>query len=698
MTATEKEVNEYKSWSPDKLEELFSNFLIDSWSFSKVAAFARNEKNFEMQYIYGMTSRQSASSVSGSAYHCALQYYFSSKKDGIQQDIVNLQACLFNYIDDFEAHRWKLQKTTPNIEICKNKATETGNKLLKNFFSYISVYESDLEEILGVELRLDEFIVVNGVSIPLPCHSVIDLIIKTKDGKIVIIDHKSKTAFTDENEIKYMIGKQAITYILCYESATGQKVDEVWFIENKASENKDKSPQLSCCKVILDDDTRKLYQALLYEPLKRLLEALQDPDYIYLINDNDNFVDRAELYEFWSRTMIAEVGEFNVPDNKKELISKRLKKIKDSSMAVISPQAIRKFREGAAEFIQYDLTNKNMTKEEKIEHTLRTLGLVLKVAKTFSGYSSDTFLLEVSAGTTMSSIFKYKLDIANSLNVSNVRIQKDLFVYEGKSYIAVEASKKRESDLLFDKKYLVGFKIPLGIDNFGNVIYWDTENPSSPHILVCGSTGSGKSIFIMSVIEYAKLLNFNEIIIFDPKFEFLKYKSQKIKIHNSIEDIEEIMETQVKEMNELIKIGCTKKTLIIFDEFADAQSASKKGNALNIYHEVQVGTYKNGLPKYKRELKETKKSLEENLRILLQKGRSVGYRIISATQRASVSVIGGDSKVNFPVQICFKVPKDVDSQVVIGEAGSESLAGKGDGLIKSPEYSGVIRFQSFIKF
>jgi DNA segregation ATPase FtsK/SpoIIIE-like protein len=91
------------------------------------------------------------------------------------------------------------------------------------------------------------------------------------------------------------------------------------------------------------------------------------------------------------------------------------------------------------------------------------------------------------------------------------------------------------------------------------------------------------------------------------------------------------------------------------------------------------------------------KSLEENLRVLLQKGRSTGFRIISATQRASVKVITGDAKVNFPVQICFRVPKEADSRVVLDEAGAESLAGAGDALIKSPEYKDTVRFQAYYK-
>ena len=496
----------------------------------------------------------------------------------------------------------------------------------------------------------------------------IDLVVETNEGKIAIIDHKSKASYSDEKELKFSIGKQAMTYVHGYETFSGLKVDEVWFVENKSSKNRDKSPQVVCFKIELDDSIRRLYDAMLYEPLKRMLEAVSNPDYVYLINENDNFIDKAEMYEFWAQTMIAEIDDFNVADNKKEMISKRLKKIRDSSIANVDPKTIKKFRANASEFIQYDLTNKNMTKEDKIEHTLRTLGITVNVAHKFDGYSSDTFLLEVSAGTNLGSIHRYKLDIANALNVSSIRMMKDLYVHEGKSYLSVEASKKRENDLLWDDKYREGMKIPIGIDNFRKVVYWDLDNQSTPHALICGATGSGKSVCIISIIEYAKMAGVDEVVIFDPKYEFLNYNNNgNIAVYNDIEDIEISMALLVDEMNDLVRNGRKLKKLIIFDEFADAVSASG-------------GAY-----------------LEENLKRILQKGRSIGFRVVAATQRASVKVISGDAKVNFPVQICFRVPKEIDSKVVIDEGGAEGLAGAGDGLINSPEYFGVQRFQAFYK-
>jgi hypothetical protein len=690
-------MNKYKNISQEDKEALLSNYLIDSWSYSKVRTFAGNEKAFEMQYVYNCYGKSSSTTIAGQAYHAALNLYFQNLKEGIATDLVSLEKVAFDYIDNIRADWWKLQKTTPTVEECKIVATKTVSQLLNNFLSQIEIYTDEIKEVISSELSLTSWLTINGVDIPMPCHIVIDLPIKTNDDKLVIIDHKSKAKFTDENELKFTSGKQAITYALGYEEETGQKVDEVWIIENKSSQNKDKSPQLIKTKIVMDADTRRLYEALLYEPLKRMIEAVGNPDYVYMINDNDNLSDKAELYDFWARTMIAEVEDFNIPENKKPLIRERMRKIRDASLSSITPTTIRNFKTFTEEFIPYDFSNKNMTNQEKIEHILRSFGIIAKVQHVFDGYSSASYLLEINAGVQISSIQRYRLDIANALNVSNVRINKDLFVYEGKSYLVIESGKKNTSSLIWDNTRLVGHKIPLGVDNFGQIVFWDLDNNSTPHMLICGATGSGKSVSLKSTIEYALLAGINEVYIFDPKHEFKSYSGRGLTVINNIEDIETQMGLLVLDMEERVKNHSTKKTLVIFDEFADAVANSRKGNELKNYGMEQDGTTAKGLVKMKRVLKSTDKSLEENLRILLQKGRSSGFRIIAATQRASTKVITGDAKVNFPVQICFRVPKDVDSMVVIDEPGAEALNGRGDGLIKSPEYMNVIRFQGFYK-
>lgn len=694
-------INRYSTLNADELEAHFSQFLISDWSYSGVATFARNEKEFERRYIYREMSRRSPTTVAGTAYHAALQLYFETLRDmGEEVSIADMQAEAFKSIDTVKANEWKLGKKNPTVENCIETATKTANALIANFYSERSVYTSDIERIVAVEMRTDTWLTVNGVDIPLPCHGQIDLVIETVDGRRVIVDHKSKSAYTDEAELVYTGAKQAIVYALSWEALnTGLPVDEVWYVENKHSKNKDGGAQLRKMAITLDPDTRRLYEAILYEPLRRMITATSDPDYLYTINDADPMADRAELYDFWARTLIADIDDFNIPESKKHLIARRQKKLRDASTASISPKVITSFRKKAATFISYELRD-DMTPQEKIEHTLRSFGIMARVAHVLGAYSSISYLLEIGAGVKIANIASHALDIANAIDVPSVRVLPKLSMHNGHSYLCVEAPHHSGDTLLWDEKYLKGSRIPIGIDNFGNTVVWDIDNQSTPHMLICGATGSGKSVCIKSTIEYARLAGVERIIILDPKYEFIG-KLHGCEIIAEISEIEKLMKELVSEMQERAKTGASSKTLIVFDEFADAVSSARSGKELDIREKVEVGTKRGPLgfpiPKYEIRVTGREKSLEENLKMLLQKGRSLGYRIVAATQRASTKVITGDAKVNFPVQVCFRVPKAVDSKVVLDEEGAETLAGCGDGLIKSPEYFGAVRFQGFYK-
>lgn len=659
----------FKSYTEEERQELNSNFIITSGSHSKAMCFARNPKDFERQYIYGERTRTSARTVAGQAYHSALDSYFSHLKDGNVLSLPQLEAIAYEYVDQFPANGWKIQKTNPTVEACILTTESLITQFLNNFYQEKNKYEDDIKEVLFVELYISEFITINGVDIPIPWNMKIDLVVLTKDDKVAIIDHKSKDRFTSDEEVAFKIGKQAITYTLGLEASYENiHVDEVWFAENKNSKNKDGSSQLIIHKIELDENVRINYEMQLYEVVRAMINAIKDPDYVYLLNESDNLADQAELIDFWYRTQISEIDDFNIEESKREMIAQRHKKIKDSSREMIPPQVIKNFKKATEKFIQYDLSTLYTTMKEKIEHTLRSFGLKMEVAHELAGYSSNTYLLEASAGVNLSSIFKHNLNIANILNVSNVRILPNLMVYEGKSYLAIETSKKREKDLIWDKKELVGMKIPIGKDNLGNTLVWDLENHSTPHLLMGGATGSGKSVCIISVLSYAKLAGIKEIYCFDPKFEFENFRGKGTEVYNDVSDIEAMLEMLVEKMDQKVKSKNTDKILIIFDEYADAISASGKNS-----------------------------TIDHNMKRLLQKGRSSGFRILAATQRASVKVIAGDLKINFPVQVCFRVPKKIDSTVMIDEPGAELLAGAGDGLIRSPQYLNVTRFQAFYK-
>lgn len=691
-------INKYSLLNGDELENHFSNFLIDSWSYSAVATFARNEKEFERRYIYREPSRRSATTVAGTAYHAALQLYFECLGfTGVEATIAEMQEKAFEVIDNMKANDWKLGKKTPTVEKCVEAATKTANALISNFYKERSLYTSDIAEVIAVEVRTDQWLVVNGVDIPLPCHGQIDLVVRLKDGRIAIIDHKSKSAYTDDAELAYTGAKQAIVYALSWECANPglPPVDEVWYMENKHSTNKDGSPQLKKMVIVLDPDTRRLYEAILYEPLRRVMQATQDPDYLYTINDADPMADRSELYDFWARTLIADIDDFNIPESKKILIARRQRKMRDASTASISPKVITSFRKKAATFISYELRD-DMTPQEKIEHTLRSFGIMARVAHVLGAYSSTSYLLEIGAGVKIANIASHALDIANAIDVPSVRVLPTLSMHDGHSYLCVEAPHRSGETLMWDAKYLQGSRLPIGLDNFGETVVWDINNQSTPHMLICGATGSGKSVCIKSTIEYARLAGVSRIIVLDPKYEFVG-NLPGCEVISDITDIEKRMKELVDEMQERAKTGASGKTLIIFDEFADAVSSARSGKELDIKEMVVVGQDRHGMPKKELKVVGRDKSLEENLKMLLQKGRSLGYRIVAATQRASTKVITGDAKVNFPVQVCFRVPKAVDSKVVLDEEGAETLAGRGDGLIKSPEYFGTVRFQGFYK-
>ncbi len=660
--------------SGDEMEEHLANYPIGTWSYSKLATFSRNEKAFERRYLWNERSKRSVASIAGNAYHEALRVYFEEFDVLPRPQIVELSQIAYNYIGKVSPNQWKTSKTMPTIGECISNANKIVLALLTNFLAEIEIYIDNIDHIYTVEANIHEWVCVNGVDIPVPLSAVADIVVRTKDDKIAIIDHKSLKSFTSDDERAMAGGKQAITYVLAVEQEFDFLVDEVWFIENKYSKNRDKSPQLRAIKIEIDKDSRRLYEAMLYQHLKRMLEAVNDPDYIYTMNDSDHYEDLAELYDFWMRSMIADVDDFNISQAQKEHLRKRTKKTKDASLANISPKAIIEFRKNAAAFITMDYSMENMTNSEKIEHLLRGFGYIVDVASVIDGYSSDTYLLQVATGLKIKDIHRYRLDIASALSVSQVNISPTLKPYEGKSYVVVDVTKKRERDLFFDQGALKGRKLPIGRNNFEDLIVWDLDNHATPHVLVCGATGSGKSVSIKSTIAYAELAGVNDIRVFDPKYEFCDLNNSNIEVYNDIEDIESEMALLVADMQDRTKNGDRHTTMVIFDEFADALSQARKGKALG-----------------------DDRSLEENLQMILQKGRSLGFRVLAATQRASTKVINGDAKVNFPVQICFRVPKAIDSMVVLDEEGAEGLAGLGDGLMNSPEYIGTQRFQGYYK-
>jgi energy-coupling factor transporter ATP-binding protein EcfA2 len=221
---------------------------------------------------------------------------------------------------------------------------------------------------------------------------------------------------------------------------------------------------------------------------------------------------------------------------------------------------------------------------------------------------------------------------------------------------------------------------PLGEDRFGEVVELNFSSANSPHLLIGGTTGSGKSEALNTVLAglvrhySAKQLR---LLLIDPKGTELQQFSDTPHVEGDIgwdeADAKELLDRGVKEMQSRYAIFRERNTrslqeynavvgqdgqlpwwLIVLDEYADLTSEP-----------------------------ETKRQIEASLKRLAQKARAAGIHVIIATQKPSAEVISTNLRSNLPAQLALRVRSATESRVIMEEAGAESLNGKGDAFLKS---------------
>ena len=666
---------EEKTWNinyvPEDMRKVAEEcFLVSHWSASAVNSHNRNPFAFARSRIYKIyRPNKSVSSACGSGYDLALQQFFQSIKDGKGELGLSEMLDFATYsIRSIKKHEWK--KTAKSPEEMEIEAIKKATFSLTSFLSESKKYTSIIKEVLHIDQSFEVLVSVSGQPIPLPLIFRPDLIFINQDDELCILDHKCKGRFTPVDECIFSYGNQAITYILGVEKLIElghfndllkkypkikNGIKDFYFFENKNSKNRDGSDQIVPIQMPDLKKTRSMIESILYEGVKKLYEAVSDPEHVFVINPYDNFENKAEMLDDWIAIQTLQVDAFEIPTAKKELMEKRQKKIRDASLQNLPAKVIKNFKDYSQNFIT--LSNmENKTPEDRIEMRLQTLGIIARVKKTVIGSSVTTYLLEVPAGMSVKRLQSSGLDIAVALGAENVYIPKSLYRDGVSSYVQVQVNNNEDQQVVATPS-CSGLLIPIGIDNFGETVYWDMSNHSSPHAMIAGATGSGKSVCLDSIMR--SLEGKGEIIILDPKYEF----SNSI---NDIKGIEDQIAMLVMEMEDRVKARQRKETFIIFDELADCLMSGSK-------------------------------QLHKDLQLLLQKGRSCGMHIIGATQRCSTKILSGDLLVNMPVRICFRVPKAIDSQVILGESGGEKLRGMGDGLILSPDHTEPHRFQGFYK-
>lgn len=201
-----------------------------------------------------------------------------------------------------------------------------------------------------------------------------------------------------------------------------------------------------------------------------------------------------------------------------------------------------------------------------------------------------------------------------------------------------------------------------------------TDFSKNPHMLISGTTGSGKSTLIHTIIANS-IKNKINLLIIDPKrIEFSPYSSfDNVSVGSTTNDLLKYLDFLISEMEQRfyilernigVKTFLFGKILLIIDEIADL--------FINDYSGI----------------------LEDKIILLAQKSRAVGIHCILSTQRPSCDIISGNIKANFPGRIACKTASRVDSRIIMDKSGAELLIGNGDAIINNYENS-YERFQVF---
>ncbi len=354
--------------------------------------------------------------------------------------------------------------------------------------------------------------------------------------------------------------------------------------------------------------------------------------------------------------------------------------------------------------------NKSIIKQNTAEllQVLEDFGVMGDIAGAASGPVVTLYEFEPAAGTKSSRIVGLADDIARSMRATSTRIA----VIPGRNAIGIELpNKQRETvylkELLESKEYAskdYDLPIILGKDISGNAIVTDLAR--MPHLLVAGTTGSGKSVAINTMILsllYALTPEQCKFIMIDPKMlELSVYDGIPHLLTNVVTEpgkavvalkwVVKEMETRYRSMSNL---GV--RNIHNYNERIKESLLKNE----TIYRTVQTGfDVETGKPQIEQVPLEMKilpfivvivdemadlmlvagKEIETSIQRLAQMARAAGIHIIMATQRPSVDVITGVIKANFPTRISFQVTSKIDSRTILGEQGAEQLLGKGDML------------------
>ena len=361
------------------------------------------------------------------------------------------------------------------------------------------------------------------------------------------------------------------------------------------------------------------------------------------------------------------------------------------------------------EYPPVSLLGKNMKKANKagakaltekatqLQRTLHSFGVSAKVENISVGPAITRYELKPAEGVRVSKIANLSDDIALNLAAESIRIEAPI---PGKQAVGIEIPNKEkesvplrdviESDEFEDNKSKL--TVALGKDVAGNIVLADIAK--MPHVLIAGSTGSGKSVcintIITSIIYNAKPSEVKMVMV-DPKVV-------ELSVYNGIPHLLIPVVTDPRKAAGALA-WAVQEMDHRYNLFADKGVRDLKGFNAVVEKESEDGTA-GKLPQIVIIIDEladlmmvAAKEVEDSICRLAQKARAAGMHLVIATQRPSVDVITGLIKANVPSRIAFAVSSQIDSRTILDQVGAEKLLGKGDMLYYPASASKPVRVQ-----
>ncbi len=339
-----------------------------------------------------------------------------------------------------------------------------------------------------------------------------------------------------------------------------------------------------------------------------------------------------------------------------------------------------------------------------IETTFESFKLEIKVSGYSRGPAITRYEIVPPEGLKLKSIVNLTDDLGVKLGTRSIRVVAPI---GQQNLIGVEVPNRHRRTVVLrdiiesDAFAKSGMELPLilGMDLTGNIIMKDLAK--MPHLLIAGTTGSGKSVYVNSLISglvFKKRQDELKFIMIDPKMV-------ELELYNGIPHLLAPVITQPEEALAALEwsIGEMDRRYKVLAEFGvrniedfNAQTSSinqtrMKKNEPTLetlpYIVIIIDEFANLIL---RSPKETEKSIST----IAAMARAVGIHLVIATQRPSVDVITGIIKANFPSRIAFRVISKTDSRTILDENGAESLLDRGDMLFRTPAQSEMLRIQS----